>query len=96
VWFNNLLVVNLVPTASNLGVNHFSGTVQLTKCSNVLQFDGTGISDGYGVTIANVKLYTASNSINRIVNGDFSQPALLPGTWQALNGGIHGWSAFIA
>jgi hypothetical protein len=59
----------------------------------VLQFDGTGLSDGYGVTVSNVKLYSALDSTNIIVNGDFSKPALAAGTWKTLNGGIPGWAA---
>jgi hypothetical protein len=70
--------------------------VQVSHYFNKLQFDGTGISDGYGITISNVKLYSGSDSTNVLVNGDFSQPALPVGTWKYISGGIPGWTASTA
>jgi len=48
------------------------------------------------VTISNVKLYSATDSTNIIVNGDFSSPALAAGTWKSISGGIPGWTATLA
>jgi hypothetical protein len=58
----------------------------------VLQFDGTSLSDSYGISVDNVKLTSAYNSTNLIVNGDFNTPSVGTG-WSYYNGGIQGWSA---
>jgi len=72
---NGNLLAFLSAPATSTGVNHFHGLIKITECENVLQFDGAGISDSYGITVSNVKLYTATDSTNLITNGDFSQPS---------------------
>jgi len=79
-------------TGSNVGVNHASYSVQLQSGDNLLQFDGTGLDDSYGITIDNVKLISAYNGTNLIVNGDFSNPNVGTGFTYS-SGGIYGWSA---
>ena len=95
IFLNGALVANLVSVVANTGVNHFSRSVTLLECDNVLQIDGTGLSDSFGISISNVKLYSAVNSTNAITNGDFTQPILAFGTWEYVNGGIPGWTAAV-
>ncbi len=52
-------------------MNHASFTVVLEQGDNVIQFDGTGISDSFGVSIDKVSLTAVFNSTNLISNGDF-------------------------
>jgi hypothetical protein len=93
VWFNSDLVASLIPTDADKGVNHFSGNVAFSACINVLSFDGTGVSDSFGITISNVQLFAPASTTNLIVNGNFASPALAAGTWKVASGGIPGWSA---
>ena len=95
VLWNNFVIASLKYTGSNAGVNHASYSVQLQSGDNILQFDGTGLDDSFGVSIDNVKLVSAFNSTNLIVNGDFSIPNVGSG-FQYYAGGIYGWSAFRA
>ena len=92
VLWNNFVLDSLKYTGSNAGVNHASYLVQLQSGDNLLQFDGTGLDDSFGVTIDNVKLVSADNSTNLVVNGDFSNPNVGSG-FQYYAGGIYGWSA---
>lgn len=75
----------------NTNVNHAVYTVTLNAGDNVLNFDGTSFSDSYGLAIDNVKLTSAFNGTNLIVNGAFSSPSVGSG-WNYFNGGILGWS----
>jgi hypothetical protein len=92
VWFNSILVTSLLATESTNGVNHFSGNVAFSACTNVLSFDGTGRGDAKGISIANVKLFAPSSTTNLIVNGDFASPDV-DNTYRYINGGIPGWAA---
>ncbi len=93
IW-NNQVIDSLYfgKDGAGAGVNHASYTVTLNSGDNVLSFDGTSMSDSYGLTIDNVKLTSAYNSLNLIVNGDFSIPAV-GNAWNYFNNGINGWSA---
>lgn len=53
-----------------------------------LTFTGTGLADGYGLTVANIQLTRA----NYIPNGDFELPVVTSST-TIYNGGIVGWVA---
>jgi hypothetical protein len=91
ILWNNVVIGSLQYGGST-GINHATFTVTLNSGDNVLQFDGTGKSDSYGVSIDHVKLTSAYNSTNLIVNGDFNTPYVGTG-WTYVNGGILGWSA---
>lgn len=69
--FNNEVVGSLLLSGNNLGVNRAKFIVVLEQGDNVVQFDGTGISDGFGITIDNVKLSAPYALSNLIANGDF-------------------------
>ena len=93
VFWNNVIVAVLTyDSSASAGVNHVSVPVVLNSGDNILQFDGTSFSDSYGVSIDNVRLVSAYNSTNLIVNGDFSTPYVGSG-WNYINGGILGWKA---
>ncbi len=92
VLWNNFVLDSLQYNGANGGVNHASYSVILQSGENTLQFDGTSLDDSYGVTIDNVRLFSAYNSNNLIVNGDFSSPAVGSG-FSIIPGGITGWSA---
>jgi len=64
-------VAFLSATATFTGVNHFNKTVKITQCDNVLQFDAGGISDGHGISLTNIKLYSSTDPTNLITNGNF-------------------------
>jgi hypothetical protein len=91
ILWNDVVIASL-GCNGNQGINHASLTVSLNAGDNFLQFDGTSSSDTYGVTIDNVRLTSAYNCTNLIVNGDFSSPCVGSG-WNYYNGGIAGWSA---
>ncbi len=92
VLWNNFVIASLRYTGNNAGVNRASYSVQLQSGDNILQFDGTGLEDSFGISIDNVKLVSAYNTTNLIVNGDFSTPNVGSG-FQYYAGGIYGWSA---
>jgi hypothetical protein len=75
------------------GVSHASFDIVLKAGQNTLQFDGTSFSDGYGITIDNVRVFSIYNSTNLVVNGDFSLPNVGSGWQYFANGQIPGWSA---
>jgi hypothetical protein len=91
ILWNNVVIGSLLFNG-NSGINHAKYTVTLNSGNNVLQFDGTSFSDSYGVSIDNVKLTSAYNSTNLIINGDFSTPNVGTG-WNYFNSGIYGWAA---
>ena len=75
VLWNNVVLDSLhFGKTNSAGVNRASYTVTLNSGENILQFDGTSLSDGIGLTIDNVRLTSIYNSTNLIVNGDFSSP----------------------
>jgi len=93
VLWNNVILDSLhYGKKNNAAVNKAVYSVTLNSGENILQFDGTSLSDGIGLTIDNVKLTSAFNTTNLVVNGDFSSPAVGQG-WNYFNGGILGWQA---
>jgi hypothetical protein len=50
----------------------------------VISFTGTGVSDGFGLTIDNVNLHKLGSDKNLIINGDFETPNLQKG-WQIIS-----------
>lgn len=86
-----MVIASLVP--ADYQIYHFSAQVKLKAGVNTLSFDAAGASDSYGLLIDNVKLYSAYNATNLIVNGDFSAPALGANNWNYFNNGISGWWA---
>lgn len=93
ILLNNQIIDSLPNPTSTLKINHASYAVKLRKGENRLQFDGSGLSDAYGLTIDNVKLTSATRPSNLISNGDFSVPKLNAGEYVMIAGGISGWSA---
>nr|BAK01612.1 predicted protein [Hordeum vulgare subsp. vulgare] len=91
VLWNNVVIGSLGYNG-NTNVNHATFTVTLNSGDNILNFDGTSLSDSYGLAIDNVKLTSVYNATNLIVNGAFSSPSVGSG-WNYYNGGILGWSA---
>ena len=55
----------------------------------MLKFQGTGCSDGYGLTIDNVQLVRYGTKKNIVVNGGFQKPCVGRG-WKIFND-IPGW-----
>lgn len=94
VLWNNVVIGSLVATSSNAGINHAVFQVTLNSGSNILQFDGTSLSDSYGISIDNVKLSSVYNASNLLVNGDFqANVGISAGQFTYINGGINGWIA---
>jgi hypothetical protein len=91
VLWNNVVIGSLGYNGNTV-VNHATFSVILNSGDNILSFDGTSTSDSYGLAIDNVKLTSAYNTTNIIVNGDFSSPSVGTG-WNYINGGILGWTA---
>jgi len=56
---------------------------------NILQIEGAGFSDGYGLTIDNVQLVRQGTLDNIVVNGGFEVPNQF-GSWSIYND-INGW-----
>ena len=57
---------------NNYGVKDAVFYVQLKAGENILQFDGSGASDSYGLNIDNVRLTSKYNNyVNLIKNGGF-------------------------
>ena len=56
---------------------------------NSLKFQGAGCSDGYGLTIDNVRLVRYGTKVNIVVNGGFQKPSVGKG-WKLFND-IPGW-----
>ena len=59
---------------------------------NVLQLRGAGVSDGFGLTVDNVKLVKEGTTQNLVVNGGFERPKI-DKDWRGFHEGIEGWSA---
>ena len=91
ILWNDFVVASIV--SSDFEVHHFSKKVQLKAGNNVLEFDGAGLSDSFGLEITNVKLASVYNKTNLIFNGDFSNNALGSKQWDYFDSGIPGWSA---
>ena len=93
VLWNNVVLDSLhYGKNNNARLNRASYNVILNAGENVLQFDGTSLSDTYGLTIDNVRLFSTRNSSNLVVNGDFLSPSV-GAARNYFNGGIQGWSA---
>lgn len=91
IW-NDVVVASINP--QDYVVRHASISVQLKAGENVLSFDAASHSDSFGLQIDNVKLSSALNSSNLIVNGGFESPYVGgSGQWNYFNGGIYGWTA---
>jgi hypothetical protein len=95
IW-NNVVIATLVANTSNSGINRAVYSVVLNPGNNILQIDGTSLSDSYGVSITNVVLYSKYNNTNLIVNGKFLQTPIQVYTYNYVNGGLPGWTAFKA
>ena len=63
--------------------------VHVNSGMNSLKFQGTGVSNGYGLTIDNVKLTRYGTKTNIVVNGGFEKPSVGKG-WKIFND-IPGW-----
>ncbi|CAM5999473.1 unnamed protein product [Sphagnum balticum] len=94
ILWNNIVIASLVP--NDTLIHHVDIPVTLKVGDNILQFDGAGISDSYGITIHNVTLSSQYNPTNLIVNGLFTNPALAAHQFEYVNGGINGWAAYKA
>jgi hypothetical protein len=61
-------------TPEDFEINHLLYRLDVKKGANILKFEGTGVSDGYGATLTNVKLWnSAQKKKNHIENGNFEQ-----------------------
>lgn len=77
IFWNDQFVVDLAPldsTKKTLNIKVRADSYRL----NVLQIEATGIPDGKGLTIDNIKLFKDDDLTkkNVIVNGGFEEPAL--------------------
>jgi len=86
VW-NNIVVYSVVPTDYLVHTVSITVTAQVGK--NLLQIEGAGISDSYGLTVDNVALIRAGTSVSIVVNGGFESPNQY-GSW-SINNDISGW-----
>jgi hypothetical protein len=96
ILWNNVVIDSLVSSSSNSAINHAAYNVTLNAGTNILQIDGTSLSDSYGVSITNVQLNSAYNHTNLIANGQFLQTPISTYTYQYINGGVPGWAAYKA
>jgi hypothetical protein len=85
-----VLLGSIVPVDHN--IHNVTLTVTAAVGNNTLQFEGAGISDGYGLNIDNVALIRSGDAsqTNIVINGGFEQPNVA-GSWGSFNN-ILGWS----
>ena len=89
VW-NNYVIASLVPC--DYKIKHFCQEVKVHQGQNILAFDGTGLSEGSGLGIANVKL-TRCGEASIIKNGNFACNSLGKSSSGLFKGGISEWRA---
>jgi hypothetical protein len=82
--------------SADYSVHHFSQQVQLIPGNNLLELDAAGVSDSYGLNVANVQLTSAYNSTNLVADGNFVGSGLGSTNWNYYSGGFQGWSAKLA
>lgn len=81
IRWNGEVIESIAP--SDYKIKNSTFTVSM-KDKNVLSLKGTGISDGYGLTVDNFNLHRVGSTQNLLVNGDFETPNLKKG-WKILN-----------
>ena len=86
IW-NNVIIKSIVPNDYN--VHSVTIEVEVKGGENKLQFEGTGFSNSFGLTIDKVRLVRVGTSTNIVVNGDFEAPHVGDG-WGIFNN-IPGW-----
>jgi hypothetical protein len=88
VKWNDYVVQSLNPC--DYSVNTASIYVNAKIGENNIKFEGTGVSDSYGLTIDNVRLVKYGTNINIVTNGDFEIPCQ-SGKWSIYDN-ILGWA----
>jgi hypothetical protein len=79
-------------SASDYSVHNETIQVWLRPGNNILNFDGAGASDSYGITIDNVELASYFWTANLVLNGQFENPST-GNSWTFVPGGIPHWKA---
>ena len=69
VFWSGLKICTVTP--SDYKVHTKTLYIDINPGTNSLKFQGAGISDGYGLTIDNVKLIREGETTNIVINGDF-------------------------
>jgi hypothetical protein len=91
VYWNDKLVADIKP--NGYSIHTLSYELKAVKGRNVLAFQGTGISDGKGSAITNVKLLRKSSYglQDLIDNGDFQSGWNREDRFRIFEGSIEGW-----
>ena len=71
VYWNDQLVASLNPPKDGFLVYHSVHFVKLNVGINKIKFEGAALSDGYGISIDNVKVTAPWSCFNLVENGDF-------------------------
>ena len=87
VFWNGKEVTSIVP--SDYLVHSEKVSLEAMVGENALKFETAGKSDGYGLTIDNVKLVKDGSSEDVVINGGFEQPDL--GKKWRIQNEIPGW-----
>ena len=91
VYWNNVLIGNLAP--SDYNIHTFTANLRAKVGQNILRIEGGGVSDGYGLTIDNVKLIKSGTGQNLVVNGDFETPVQNNKNKWSIYPGVLGWAS---
>ena len=71
IFWNENKIFTVIPC--DYKVNNQVLYVDISAGPNSLRLQGAGISDGYGLTIDNVKLIRDGDKTNIVINGDFEE-----------------------
>lgn len=80
IRWNGEVIESIAPADYKIRNSTFSVSL---KDKNVLSLKGTGISDGFGLTVDNFNLHKVGSTQNLLTNGDFETPDLKKG-WKIL------------
>jgi hypothetical protein len=87
VLWNGAVVYSVLP--KDFSIQTASVEVMSKPGPNMLQFEGSENSNGYGLTIDNVKLIKKGTNKDFVINGGFENPNL-NGGWKQMTK-IEGW-----
>ncbi len=90
VLWNGVEIKEIFPTDYN--IHTFTAEVKAKAGENIINIAGTGNSDGYGMTIDNVRLIKATKNgeVNLIKNGGFEEGHKVGNGWKIFPN-ILGW-----
>jgi len=88
VYWNDELIYTITPR--DYEIQNLSLQVIAKKGANSVKFQGSGVSDSYGLTIDNVELVRRGTDKNLLVNGGFENPST-NGGWTTRRS-IEGWT----